>query len=162
MEHENIEVHDGVEVPESPLLRLEPKNRYGSVPGLDDEELADPDELERQVIREELGPILLLPVPPRRSWMQAVVDESLGVYRGAFDSADFLDRQPQFDWARSEAGRLREELKSVFIMIDTVKERLPAKARSVILRYSTARAGSIRSEDLFSRLGPHPRDARET
>ena len=67
MEHENIEVYDGVEVPESPLLKREHKNKYGSVPGLNDEELADPDELERQVVREAFEPVLLLPVQSPRS-----------------------------------------------------------------------------------------------
>jgi len=39
------------------LLPLKPK-RYGSVPGLEDDELADPYELERQVMMDEWGPIL--------------------------------------------------------------------------------------------------------
>ena len=47
MKHETgFIVVGGVEVPESAVLRREPVNRYGSVPGLSDEELADPVELE--------------------------------------------------------------------------------------------------------------------
>jgi len=43
------------------LVKREQANRYGSVEGLDDEELADPEELERQVFAEEWAPILALP-----------------------------------------------------------------------------------------------------
>jgi len=42
-------------VPVSALLSVERKNRYGSVPGLDDEELADPAELEREVVLHRNG-----------------------------------------------------------------------------------------------------------
>ncbi len=42
----NMEVYGGIVVPASALLKREHGNRYGSVPGLDDSELADPDELE--------------------------------------------------------------------------------------------------------------------
>jgi hypothetical protein len=64
---EECEVDD---VPVSPLLAEERMNRYGSVPGLDDEELASPEELERQVFMQEWGPVLRLPergrkCPPR-------------------------------------------------------------------------------------------------
>ena len=133
--NQEYEVVDGVEVPVSPLLTVEKENRYGSVPGLDDEELADPDELERQVIKEEFGPLLLLPVAPRRGWIQAVVDESMGLTRGAFDSADYLDGQPDFDKLRYKAEKLREELKDLLIRIDIAKEHVPRRARYMVLKY---------------------------
>ena len=54
MENEtNFVSYEGL-VPESETHNRERKNRYGSVPGLDDDELADPDELERQVIGIEI------------------------------------------------------------------------------------------------------------
>ena len=40
-----FETYDGVEVAASPLLRAERTNAYGSVPGLDDEELLDAAEI---------------------------------------------------------------------------------------------------------------------
>ena len=58
----DLVMDERIEVPESVLLRPDRGNRYGSVPGLDDSELADPDELERQVVRGEFGPVLALPV----------------------------------------------------------------------------------------------------
>ena len=53
-------IHNGVVVPESSALKAT-KNRYGSVPGLDDSELADPEELEHQVFKEMYAPVWLLP-----------------------------------------------------------------------------------------------------
>ena len=48
-EETSFVVVDGVVVPESALLQRERGSRYGSVPELPDEELADPEELERQI-----------------------------------------------------------------------------------------------------------------
>ena len=42
---ESFIIYEGVVVPESALLNRERKNPYGSVEGLDDEELAEADEL---------------------------------------------------------------------------------------------------------------------
>ena len=58
----NLIVEDEVVVPQSPLLTGELADKYGSVPGIPDEELADPAELERQVYQEEMGLLLALPV----------------------------------------------------------------------------------------------------
>ena len=55
-------VEDDVVVAESSLLRVERDTGYGSVPGLEDKELADPAELERQVMLAEWGPILAIPI----------------------------------------------------------------------------------------------------
>ena len=60
-EDESCETYQGIVVPASVLVKREQANRYGSVEGLADEELADPDELERQAFREEWAPILALP-----------------------------------------------------------------------------------------------------
>ena len=69
---EDCEVED---VPVSPRLCKERRNRYGSVPGLDDEELASPEELERQVFMEEWWPVLRLPVRHRKSPIRPTIDE---------------------------------------------------------------------------------------
>ena len=130
-----LEVHEGVEVPASPLVKREQKNRYGSVPGLDDEELADPDELARQVILNELGPLLMLPSKQANVWMTPVNDESLGLYWGAFESADFLDSQPEFDKRRYTADKLQEELKDLLVLIDISSGHVPGKAKYAVLRY---------------------------
>jgi hypothetical protein len=54
-------IYEGVVVPESVLLKRERSNRYESIEDLPDEELADPDELERVVYKKMWWPILRLP-----------------------------------------------------------------------------------------------------
>ena len=62
-------VYEGVVVPKSALLKRGRPNKYGSIPDLDDDELADPDELQRMVIQQELEPLLMLPTKPAKPWM---------------------------------------------------------------------------------------------
>jgi len=148
MEQEtNFVVVDGVVVPESALRRAERENPYGSVPGLDDEELATPEELERQVMREEWGPVLALPVNGRRRGTTPGVDESGGIEWGAYGTVDFERTMPEFDKMRYKADRVREELRNVLIMFSTVKDRLP-KAKYKVLKY--LRMGLIELEHIAS------------
>ena len=134
-EETSFVVCEDVVVPESGLLRRECSNRYGSVQGLDDAELADPDELEREVMLEEWGPVLALPVKGSRSWIRPVVDEAGGVDWGAFGTVDFDRYRGGFDKVRYKADKLREELKDLTIRIGLVKERLPGKAKYMVLKY---------------------------
>jgi len=134
-EEASFVVCEGVEVPGSALLRRECGNRYGSVPGLDDAELADPAELEREVMQQEWGPVLALPVEGRSSWIRPVVDESGGFDWGAFGTVDFERHSGGFDKVRYKVERLREQLKDLTIRIGLLKERLPGKAKYLVLRY---------------------------
>ena len=143
----NLVVVDGVVVPESTLLSGDRGNKYGSVPGLDDEELADPDELERQVMLDEWGPVLALPVKGRKRGIEPAVDETGGVDWGAYATVDFERLRPEFDRRMYKADRLREEVGDVFIMLDIVKARLP-KARCLVLKY--LREGIIDDEHIAS------------
>ena len=116
-------------------MRREQTNRYGSVEGLDDDELADPDELERQVFIEEWAPILALPWKPRRSDIRPTIDESGHVDWGAFGTVDFERKRGGFDRARYKAERLREQLGDKQIMLSIVSYRLPGKAKHLVLKY---------------------------
>lgn len=140
-------VYEGVVVPESAMLRRERRNPYGSVPGLDDEELADPNELERQVMLEEWGSVLALPVRAKRNPIQPVIDENGGVDWGAFATVDFERGRPAFDKARYKEDRLREQLRDVLIMFSIVKDRLP-RAKYLVLKY--ARMGVIELEHIVN------------
>jgi len=122
-------------VPEPVLIKVERPDRYGSVPGLDDSELADPDELQRQVFMEQWGPVLALPARGRVNSIQPVIDESGGVDWGAFGTVDFDRYRPEFDKARYKADRLKERLDDIFITLAIVRERLPAKAVYLVLKY---------------------------
>jgi len=123
------------DVPVSALLSVRRKNQYGSVLGLDDEELADPEELERMVYQQEFGTVLALPVKGKSRWIRPVIDESGGVDWGAFGTVDFERTMPEFDKARHKADKLREQLKGLAIRIALIKERLPGKAKYMVLKY---------------------------
>jgi hypothetical protein len=124
-----------IEVPPSAALKLDRDSGYGSVEGLDDEELADPVEIERQVILRELHPILSLPRKKQYCDIIPAVDESGGIDWGAFGSVDFDRLRPAFDRARYKVDKLREELKDVLIMLSIVHERLPDRKKYLVLKY---------------------------
>jgi hypothetical protein len=130
----SCEIYQGFEVPESVLLRREQVNKYGSVPGLDDSELADPNELERQVYLEEFGPVLALPVKGRDG-IRPDIDEDGSIDWGAFGSVDFDRYCGGFDRVRYKADKLREHMKDVLIIASIVKSRLPVKAAYLVLKY---------------------------
>ena len=133
-EQTNQVLYEDVVVAESGLLTRERKDRYGSVAGLDDSELADPDELERQVYREELAPILALPVQGSRCSLRPAIDEDGSVCWGAFGTVDF-ERMYPFNKVLYKADKLREQLKNVSIMFSIVKERLKTMAKYTVLKY---------------------------
>jgi hypothetical protein len=147
MEQEtNIIVDDGIVVPESAALRLERKSGCGTVDGLDEEELADPEELERQVFLKEFGPVLALPRCKGTQWFPAV-DSSEGLDWGAFGTVDFQRIRPPFDKAKYKAQKLRQEdLKHAVVMLSIVKERVPGRSKYVVLKY--LRMGWISLEDI--------------
>ena len=123
------ETYQVEDLPVSAFLSADWGNRYGSVPGLDDTELADPNELEREVMLEEWAPVLVLPVKGNRSGIRPVVDEAGGIDWGAFGTVDFDRYRGGFDKVRYKADKLREQLKDLVIRIGLVKERLPGKAK---------------------------------
>ncbi|MBN2560198.1 MAG: hypothetical protein JXQ75_04645 [Phycisphaerae bacterium] len=120
------------DVPPSAWCRR--RSSMGSVEGLDDEELADPVELERQVFREEWGPVLALPARGKGNPILPAVDESGGLDWGAFATVDFERSMPEFDKARYKADKLREKLRDVLIMFSIVTRRLP-RAKALVLKY---------------------------
>ena len=131
----NMETDGEIVVPASALLRVERDTDYGSVPGLDDDELASPAELERWVMIREWGPILALPVNGHRSWIRPEVDESGHVDWGAFGTIDFERLRSPLDRAWYKVARLREELKDAVIMLSIVIERVPGRSKYLVLKY---------------------------
>jgi len=92
-------------------LKRERGNRYGSVEGLPDDELADPDESEPMAYVEEYGPILRLPLSERRHLFYGTIDEDGRVDFGAFGTVDFDRHRGEFDGSivlcRSDLGASR-------------------------------------------------------
>ena len=134
-EQTNLVLYEDVVVAESALLRLERKNRYGSVPGLDDSELADPNELERQVLRQEFAPVLALPVSGSKCSMRPNIDQDGSVDWGAFGTVDFDRCSGGFDKARYKADKVAEQLKDLLILLSIVNERIKTWAKYVVLKY---------------------------
>jgi hypothetical protein len=129
-----FEVFDGVEVAESPLLKRQRSNRYGSVADLDDEEAIDPAELERIYLKSEFAPILALPVKTRRGWIKPNIDEDGTIDIGAFGTVDF-DRYVSFDKARYKAEKLQEELLNERLMIEIISGHIKTTAKYKVIRY---------------------------
>ena len=133
-EQTNLVLCGDVVVAESALLKREHKNRYGSVPGLAESELANPDELERQVYRHELAPILALPIQGNKCSLRPAIDEDGSLCWGAFGTVDF-ERMYPFNKVIYKADKLREQLKNVLIMFSIVNERLRIRAKYTVLKY---------------------------
>ena len=127
------ETEQDVVVPESPLIRPVRKDKYGRVPGLDDDERLSPEEAERLVYLNEFRTLWDLPVV-RKSNIKPVVEDG-HVHWGAFSSIDFDRIQPELDKARYKADILREKLKDRRIMFDIVKDRIPGRAKWLILKH---------------------------
>ena len=128
----DIEVCDGVVVAESPLLRREHSSRYGSVPGLDDEELIEPAEIDRVFLRDAFAPILALPVKTKKGGIKPNIDEDGTVEWGAFGTVDF-DKYVEFDKLRYKADKLREELFTDRIIMEMLSERIKDKNKYAII-----------------------------
>ena len=142
----NKNIYKNMVVSESALLKVERPTMHGSVPGLDDHELAAPDELERQVYREEWGPVLALPVRGNRSLIRPAIDEDGGVDFGAFATVDFDRYGPGFDKARYKVDKLREEVRDLVIRFSIINEKMPQKAKYKVLKY--LKLGIVDIEDI--------------
>jgi hypothetical protein len=130
------------------LMQRERADRYGRVPGLEDSELADPEELERQVVLQEWGPVLSLPIQGKRGWVRGTMDESGQLDFGAFGTVDFERHAPSFDKARYKADKLGEQLKDVLIMFSIVSDRINTRAKYLVLKY--LKMGMIGLEQIAS------------
>jgi hypothetical protein len=126
------------DVPESPLIKVERESLYGGVPGLDENELADPQELQRIAFQNDWGPVLALPDRSRHSGIRGIrpaIDESGHPDFGPFGTVDFERMYGPFDKARYKADRLAEELRYSLIRLDSVMERVPGPAKHKVLDY---------------------------
>ena len=148
----NKNTYKSVVVPESVLLKVERPSRYGSVAGLDDEELVAPYELERQVYREDWAPVLALPVRGSVSSIRPVVSEDGGVDFGAFGTVDFDRYSSEFDKARFKVDKLREEVRDLTIRFSIINEKMPQKVKYKVLKYlklGIVEVGDIKNWDMY-------------
>ncbi|MBC8395051.1 MAG: hypothetical protein H8E17_21080 [Deltaproteobacteria bacterium] len=145
MNEEIFYIEDGVEVAAPVLLKVQRPDRYGTVEGLPDEELADPDELERCVFRADLEAVFLLP-EPKSKWYSPAWDTHADVDFNAFASVDFDRLRPEFDKARYKADKLREQLRDVLITFAMLNERVTKTVKYKLLKL--IRIGRIEADQI--------------
>ena len=130
-EFELVQV-EGIPVPAA--FSIVRPDRYGTVEGLDDDELANPAELERQVYQKEYGPILTLPVKHKWHGPRPEMDDDGHIGWGAFGSIDFARLTQEFNKARYKADKLQDDFDSEVIMVGIIKERIPGRAKYLVLK----------------------------
>jgi hypothetical protein len=133
-QEEHFEIYDGIVVPASALRQERNREKYGTIPDLPDDELVDPDELERVVYKEMWWPILSLPQQRWECPIRPNMDEDGRVDWGAFGSVDFESYRPQVDKLRYKVVKMREKLKDLVVMLKIISARIPGRAKMKILR----------------------------
>ena len=136
------ETYQSILVPAPILLKRVKKSVYGTIPDLNEDELADPDELEQQVLTEEYGPILLLPIKAKKQWKP----DTDSLEYSAFNTVDFSRTMPAFNISLYKADKLKEQLGDILILFSIVNERITTKAKYLILKY--LRMGIIELEHI--------------
>jgi len=122
------------DLPEPAWIKPAHPDRYGQVTGLDPEELADPEELERVVWRGMWEPVLRLPDRYTHHGLRPELDEQGDIDWGAFGTIDFLrDRSVNMDKARYKLNCLQEALKDQIIMMSLVRARLKGTRYAQVL-----------------------------
>ena len=135
MDHEEqFEIYDGIVVPASALRQERRREKYGTIPDLPEEELADPDELERVVYVEMWWPILRLPQQYWECPIRPTVDDNGVPDWGVFGTADFERYRPAFSKYRYKAEKMKEQYKDMMIMLRMMSERIPGQAKWEILK----------------------------
>lgn len=146
-----VEFEEAAEVDDVPVsagLKVLRPSRYGTIQGLDEEELADPDELERMVWQQEFGPILALPQRGDKRGFRLNLDEQGRVDFGAFATVDFeRTRRYSFDKLRYKADRMKEELRFTLAVFAVVNHRIASKAKYKVLKY--LKMGYLELEDIM-------------
>jgi len=131
---QDFNVCDGVVVPASALRQEHRRTRYGNLSDLPDEEMADPDELERVMYKELWWSIFSLPQQRWECSIRPNMDEDGRVNWGAFGTVDFESYRPQHSKLRYKAERMKEQLKDRVIGLRILSERIPGTAKYKVLR----------------------------
>ena len=143
-EHEDTCEIDDLPAPPTAQDMSTSASKYGSVPGIPDEELADPEEIERTIYQQEFEPILQLPTRSSNRHIWQHLEHAHD--NGAFGTIDFQRLIPEPDPARGKIHALKEKLKDVLITLSIVKEHVPSDAAALALRH--LRSGTIGLEHL--------------
>ena len=91
-------------------------------------------ELERQAHLKDYGPILALPYKGRKGWIRPDIDETGQLEWVAFGSVGFTRQMAKLNKLRYKIDRLKEELADETIFIGIIRDRIPGKAKYVVLK----------------------------
>ena len=152
MDQQDFIMYDGIVVPAAALRRQQRKERYGSVEGLPDEELADPDELERVMYKAMWWPILRLPQQRWECPIRPNMDEDGRVDWGAFGTVDFDSYRPQYSKLRYKIDKLKERVKDLSCMLRIMSDRIPGKTKYKIMglvRTGVLDIGKIENNEMY-------------
>jgi len=128
-------VYDGIIVPAAARLQQKRRDRYGHIKDLPDDELVDPDELERLVYQQEFGPVWALPFTPSKCVIKPTIDEDGKPNWGAFGTVDFFRYKPKFDPLTRIMNELEEQREHLLIMIGIMRERMKDKVDYEVINY---------------------------
>ena len=128
-EFELVQV-EGIPVPAA--FSIVRPDKYGTVEGLDENELASPEELERMVFKQMWKPVLDLPVKHKWHGPRPEMDEDGHIGWGAFGSIDFKRICSGFNKALYKADLLQEDFESEVIMVGIIKERIPGRGKYLV------------------------------
>jgi len=137
-----------MEIPVSAAIKVERPSRFGTVQGLDEEELIGEKELERWIEWQEWGPILALPHRRTYGGIRPDIDESGRLDWGAFGTVDFERASEPFDKRRYKIDRLQEKLADTLHSVAMVRRRLPTRAAYLAIKY--VQMGILQREHIVS------------
>ncbi len=143
---QGIEIYDGIVVPASALRQEQRRTRYGNLTDVPDEELADPDELERVMYKEMWWPVFSLPQQRWECPIRPNMDEDGKVNWGAFGTVDFDSYRPQHSKLRYKAEQMMEQLKDRVIGLRILSDRIPGTAKYRVLKL--VRKGLLDTDDI--------------
>ena len=139
------ERYNGVLVPSPASLKIERKNKYGSVEGLDDSEVIDPMELERQVILNEFKSIFFIPLQRQNEGIRNVMWNSEDFLKSVLDP--ICIKKPQIE--KSNLDKLRDKLRFTSNMINNMYNTQPDRKKRITLKYLLM--GWISPKDIIDR-----------
>ncbi len=146
MDRTSLKACGGIVTPAAALREEQRRTQYGTLADLPDEELADPEELERVVYKEIWWPILRLPQQRWECPIRPNMDEDGRVDWGAFGTVDFDSYRPPFSKLRYKAQQLKERLKDMVITCEMIGDRIPGRAKYQVLKL--VRTGVLDTDDI--------------
>ena len=121
------------DIPVAPTIKVQRPSKYGGVRGLEDNELAGPEEMERMVEWELWGPVLRLPESRHgdRTWTE--VYGTIAEQRARLGQVGPAAANSRTAPRARTLGQLRVELRLALQFLAKAHERVPGNAKYAVL-----------------------------